>query len=264
MGFVIFENSGTFNPSSYGLSVGDSINIICVGGGEPGNSVSLFANSSSACVSSISYGTGGASSFGSYLTAQGGSTSLKSGMGTGGSGSCGQGGGGAGGWLPGVQIFGGNGGCAAASTTAPTTLPDYYGHNPSGLGGIGGINYVNGITIPNPYANLRRYSGGNKGSGGSMGAGGNGYGAGGGGAAILTSHRVDGSTYFYYADGMGGNSGELKIATVILSDTNGIPVSVGSGGLSSHPTTPPNYDYSTLSGYYEGGKGAAGCVAIFW
>lgn len=32
MGFVIFESSGTFTPGNYGLSVGDTLTIVAVGG----------------------------------------------------------------------------------------------------------------------------------------------------------------------------------------------------------------------------------------
>lgn len=33
MGYVLYTASGTFNPSDYGLSVGDPIQVVCVGGG---------------------------------------------------------------------------------------------------------------------------------------------------------------------------------------------------------------------------------------
>lgn len=32
MGFALFESSGTFNPASYGLIVGDTIQVVAVGG----------------------------------------------------------------------------------------------------------------------------------------------------------------------------------------------------------------------------------------
>lgn len=33
MGFALFESSGTFNPANYGLVVGDTIQVVAVGGG---------------------------------------------------------------------------------------------------------------------------------------------------------------------------------------------------------------------------------------
>ena len=60
MGFTIFESSGTFKPSDYGLSPGDVIHVTAVGGGGGGS----YANWAG--------GAGGASSFGSILTAAGG------------------------------------------------------------------------------------------------------------------------------------------------------------------------------------------------
>lgn len=33
MGMIIFEESGAFNPIDYGLNVGDTIHVVCVGGG---------------------------------------------------------------------------------------------------------------------------------------------------------------------------------------------------------------------------------------
>ena len=33
MGFALFESSGTFNPASYGLVVGDTLQVVAVGGG---------------------------------------------------------------------------------------------------------------------------------------------------------------------------------------------------------------------------------------
>ena len=33
MGYVLFTKSGTFDPATYGLSIGDTINVVCVGGG---------------------------------------------------------------------------------------------------------------------------------------------------------------------------------------------------------------------------------------
>lgn len=32
MGFALFESSGTFNPASYGLVIGDVLQVVAVGG----------------------------------------------------------------------------------------------------------------------------------------------------------------------------------------------------------------------------------------
>lgn len=104
MGFQLFESSGTFNPSDWGLKAGDIISIICVGGGGAG------------CTNETAGKTGSASSFGSILSAAGGSGGAVGGTpGTVGAyyGSAesanNQGGCGAGGWYPGVIYCGGNG-----------------------------------------------------------------------------------------------------------------------------------------------------------
>lgn len=34
MGYALFTQSGTFNPSNYGLIVGDLLQVVCVGGGQ--------------------------------------------------------------------------------------------------------------------------------------------------------------------------------------------------------------------------------------
>lgn len=64
MGFALFTSSGTFNPSTYGLSPGDLIHIKCVGGGAGGGGYNYSGYLPSA---------GQASSFGSILSAAGGS-----------------------------------------------------------------------------------------------------------------------------------------------------------------------------------------------
>lgn len=112
MGFALFTKSGIFDPIAYGLTVGDTLYVVCVGGGGGGgvyHSTNTGANG----------GTGGASSFGSYVTSLGGaggngrsnSTRLSN-QGTflGGAPDTNnlQGGGGAGGWLPGYTQYGGD------------------------------------------------------------------------------------------------------------------------------------------------------------
>lgn len=74
MGFALFDQSSTFNPLDYGLSPGDNIAVIAVGGGG-GGGVGIVRGT----YSNTNYyrghllgGTGGASSFGTYVTALGG------------------------------------------------------------------------------------------------------------------------------------------------------------------------------------------------
>lgn len=75
MGFQLFTKSGTFNPISAGLNVGDLITVVVVGGGGGGGLTAYGQTSSSSSGTSISGtgGTGGTSSFGSFATAKGGS-----------------------------------------------------------------------------------------------------------------------------------------------------------------------------------------------
>lgn len=151
MGMKIFESSGTFSPSSYGLSAGDVVDVICVGGGSSG--VTATGTGTSASVS------GGTSSFGSTVSSANGITMAKGGAASGAI--CG---GGAGGYMPGISGYGGNGGTGSGATLC---------------GMAGG---VEGQCI-SPWANPR--GPGNKGAGGGTtnlyAPGGNGYGAGGGG-----------------------------------------------------------------------------------
>lgn len=74
MGFALFDQSSAFNPLDYGLSPGDNIAVIAVGGGG-GGGVGIMRGSDG----NTNYyrghllgGTGGASSFGTYVTALGG------------------------------------------------------------------------------------------------------------------------------------------------------------------------------------------------
>ncbi len=63
MGFILFDKSGTFDPTTYGLSPGDVVHAVVVGGGGGG-----CYNSNTSTYG----GNGGASSFGNYVTALGG------------------------------------------------------------------------------------------------------------------------------------------------------------------------------------------------
>ena len=68
MGFQLFESSGTFKPTDWGLKVGDVITVICVGGGASGGHCSGTAGS----ITATAGANGGTTSFGSYCTAVGG------------------------------------------------------------------------------------------------------------------------------------------------------------------------------------------------
>ena len=136
MGMVIFEESGTFNPSDWGLESGDMLQIICVGGGAGGDLVDGGRL--------IKGNAGGQSSFGSYIVAKGGNTdnSSPSGMSRGGAGASrndyyAYGGGGAGGYLPGISVYGGDGGDAYYTDANFSGTVFFNNCTPSGLGGVG-------------------------------------------------------------------------------------------------------------------------------
>lgn len=152
MGLQIFEQSGYFDPAARGLKAGDTVDVICVGGGSSGaayktvgtqdhwpsvaGEASTFGDISSA--DGIVMGRGGAGKDGAELRSQSG---------------CG-----AGGYMPGLSMYGGSGG-----------TPEIAG---TGLAGTL-------VETPSPWCNFA--GDGNKGAGGSLAPGGNGYGAGGGG-----------------------------------------------------------------------------------
>lgn len=77
----------------------------------------------------------------------------------------------------------------------------------------------------------------------SGGRGGLGYGAGGGGGAIAASTNS--------RAGSGGKAGIVKVATITLSSLSAIAVTVGTGGAGGTAAA-------------NGGAGANGCVAVFW
>lgn len=233
MGMVIFERSGTFDPTVFGLVAGDVLQVICVGGGSSGDGVT-GVGSKATKVSGIA---GGTSAFGNYISSDDGYI-----MGRGGeshvstdSTQHAYSAGGAGGYLPGIPMFGGNGGYGF---TTPA----------SGLGGQGG--YSN--TSPSPLCNVR--GDGNKGAGYGRayatnssavgGAGGNGYGAGGGGVAYLSNND-------YVVSGNGGDAGKYMLGTVILPNLYQIAVTVGAGGAS-------------VGADYASGRGADGVVIVTW
>lgn len=235
MGYILFTESGAFDPTVYGLYAGSVIQIAAIGGGAGGFGTGCAA--------------GQASSFGSILTAPGGVKpksaadpgTLLDGMWPGtqgplyevsnGSYRYALGSQGGPGWTPGEAreylqpamsaVFTAMGdyqagvfcwiGSAPLKQRAPTTVP--YG---------AGCAYY--VTSSRNY----QYDG----------RGGKGYGA--GGAGVF--------------ENIGGASGALRFASYILPNTDSIPVTVGKGGTGG---------YYTNASYFSGG-GARGCVAVFW
>lgn len=271
MGFTIFESSGTFKPADYGLTVGDMLHLIVVGGGGGGCGTSNLYSAGTA---------GGASSFGSILTAEGGlspegksAAAPQSGSFKGASGVIGSvgiyysftsssgntiskvnsssvfGGGGADGWVPGV--------CKGRSGLSSTIFA-YSQHNASGdvssilaqdlLGHTAHFAFGEDIILTAISASSQT-----AGSGGIYsdysssvlaisGAGGIGYGAGGGGGCCSYVSNTKA--------GAGGNSGVIAQKDYLLTSTNPVAVTVGKGGAGGTG--------------YAGGDGTNGCVAIFW
>lgn len=151
MGMKIYESSGSFTPTDFGLKSGDTLDIICVGGGSSGVTYTSTVDSPSVAGTASSFGSAVSSSTGVVMAKGGIADGLVSG-------------GGGGGYLPGICGYGGNGGSGEGDT----------------LCGMGG-GYKG--TCVSPWANPR--GPGNKGAGGGFSdyhaPGGNGYGAGGGG-----------------------------------------------------------------------------------
>ena len=235
MGMAIFERSGTFDPTVYGLVAGDVLQVICVGGGSSGDGVT-GSPSNANLVNGI---TGGTSSFGSHVSSDDGytiGTGGKSFATTGASNFAAYAAGGAGGYLPGIPMFGGNGG-------------DGNGAPASGLGGQGGNSDVSPSQICNTRGNGNKGAGyGNAMNNQSTGAevdaaGGNGYGAGGGGVAYTSSSKS--------LAGYGGDAGKFMLGTVILPTLDQIAVTVGTGGAS-------------VGANYASGRGADGVVIVTW
>lgn len=224
MGFALFESSGTFNPASYGLVIGDVLQVVAVGGGRGG--VGVYTSRS------VDGANGGASSFGSYVTAAGASAQVDA---------------------EGMQIRATGSSYAAIGSDGEHGWGSALWRIPAWVPGID-------IDIFNIFNNLTEgdfifrdagatdkaingaassTSGGNP----SGGRGGLGYGAGGGGAAVTGGGD--------YRAGKGGKAGTVKIAAVTLSSLSTIAVTVGTGGAGGTAAA-------------NGGAGANGCVAVFW
>ena len=288
MGMVLFNKSGSFKPSSYGLSVGDLIQVVVVGGG--GGGAALGSQQS---ISVPRAGNGGSSSFGSYLTAAGGagggSTRLTQGSYFGGysatardsDGSrdyCVCAGGGAGGWHPYADIEGGHGqdGFAIGYTTNSSAVtPMVIIPAPIALAGGSGA-YVIQPGYSSVYAKQGRYGGRERVSGGYHSAGyyvgafrglhsilngggsgsGDGRGTSGAGGSGYGAGGGSGGGYIgdeqYAALGYAGNSGEIKRTFLTLTSVNAIAVTVGGGGSGSA------INYTKAVAGKNGGAGTAG------
>ena len=285
MGMALFESSGTFKPSDYGLSPGDLIHITAVGGGG-GGAGSVDGNNGRA---------GSASSFGRYVTAAGGNPGRYSVSSIVDSAPIAQAGANSG--LPAMWGPPGYHASGSTSTTGSSSLIAGFGANgwlPNGtppqlngfdivreiLGAIvstgyttGGVSSVFpffGIIVPY-YArydgnsttistdSLKEYAARTDRRGGTGGgvcmrdavagilvSGAGGIGYGAGGGG---SAYVDRSGYY----GGGGNSGCIVHKDIVITSTDAIAVTVGNGGAGNSST--PNYC---------GGGGAHGCVAVFW
>lgn len=264
MGMLLFDKSGTFVPSTYGLTVGDMLHIVAIGGGGSAGAA------------------GGATSFGNLLTVAGGAAAGSFGYG------------GEGGWHPalpvtlcgappndvpmGTVMYSNAGGCGcsktllsgSSSSLGTTTI---YGSFAPLYGGAG---YSNAFTSTSSHStslygtSQNGYFNGGKGCNGKtyakdsgtylemhLGGGGSGYGAGGGGGYAY-SHD---STYGTASGTNGGAHGAFNWLDYVLttSSPSSFAITIGTGGTSG-----------TVSGasannvYYNYGAGASGCVAIYW
>ena len=258
MGMLLFDKSGTFVPSTYGLTVGDMLHIVAIGGGgSAGNA-------------------GGATSFGNLLTVAGGVAAGSFGYG------------GEGGWHPALPVTL----CSAPPNNVPMGTVMY-----SNAGGCycsmtilsGGSSSLSTTTRYAPFATLyggagstddakhraKAISQGTKGNycgaGGTYaysypggdpaytasataGGGGSGYGAGGGGGYVTSS--MYGST----ESKKGGAHGVFNWLDYVLTASSpaSFAITIGAGGAAGKVSR----DASNC--YYNYGAGASGCVAIYW
>lgn len=249
MGFLLYEESGTFDPTVHGLKVGDTIFVVAVGGGSSGSGNSVNA--------------GTASSFGSFVTAPGGSDK---------DGQCvAFGNGGCGGFYPGeprlsapplktgkirngaVVMYNGAGVTWSGTVYDNETYSETYVI--SGLGGgfaghtdQGSISYevkagdgnFNGIGAKGARATPTSGNYAEQ----SLGGGGAGYGASGGSVGDVVD-EIRSYTHL-------SASGYIKKAMIKLDSLDSIAVTVGQGGAENS------------AGPFRGGAGAHGCVCVCW
>lgn len=299
MGFTIFTSSGTFNPVSYGLKVGDALHIVCVGGGGGG---STFANalSNGWDYSGNAGSAGGASSFGSYVTAGGGlggtitknsnsvspnynyeympsnSVEFSNQGGPGASGvvlgtygssyaakyvySAGAGGDG---WLPGNFFTG------TTNLTTAALVYDLYNPVENGNNNINlrptifpfrPIKYLYQTGI-NLNGEYTPQTGMRGGYGGNQGlaSGNTGRFSFPGAPGVGYGAGGGGSLSQSYC-GAGGSSGQIIHKDMSLTSTNSIAITVGAGGQGGYNSYMSSQNYL----YLAGGGGNRGCVAVYW
>ena len=262
MGMLLFDKSGTFVPSTYGLTVGDMLHIVAVGGGGSAGAA------------------GGATSFGNLLTVAGGAAAGSFGYG------------GEGGWHPalpvtlcgappndvpmGTVMYSNAGGCRSSKillsgSTASDTITIFGPFAPL----YGGAGYGVALTTDTKRSGLSGasqdgYFNGGKGCNGQtfagepnkdisldLGGGGSGYGAGGGGGHAY-------SKQFEYGEASGKNGGAhgaFNWLDYVLTASSpfSFAITIGAGGAAGKVT---GGDADRV--YYNDGAGASGCVAIYW
>lgn len=262
MGFILFTQSGTFDPAIYGLKAGDVLHVKAVGGGGGGGCYYYLIDNN------LVGSKGSASSFGSVLTAAGGlaggpmaSQTIVAGSNPGGN-SCTLeykgyvyccGGTGGDGWMPG---YSGASGLPVfllvprtmQSADSTTEFPLFYDttrfhvNRELTISFASTLQYVTSAVNTLPYGHAGKAHSANS-NYIVMCAGGVGYGAG-GGTGTSGPNNATNTTYGY-----GGNGGVIADTNYVLPDTSPIDVTVGAGG------------FGHSSG---GGGGANGCVAIWW
>lgn len=263
MGMLLFDKSGTFVPSTYGLTVGDMLHIVAIGGGGSAGKA------------------GGATSFGSLLTVAGGKAAGSFGYG------------GEGGWHPalpvtlcgappnivpmGTVMYSNAGGCGCSQTllsgssSSIGTTTRYAPFAPL-YGGAG----CSSSTTTGRYGGTLTgtsqdgYFNGGKGCNGKtrasesdnylsldLGGGGSGYGAGGGGGRAY-SNQPD---YGEASGKNGGAHGAFNWLDYVLTASSpaSFAITIGAGGAAGK-VTGSSADWV----YYNYGAGASGCVAIYW
>ena len=260
MGMLLFDKSGTFVPSTYGLTVGDMIHVVAIGGGGSAGAA------------------GGATSFGNLLTVAGGAAAGSFGYG------------GEGGWHPalpvtlcgappndvpmGTVMYSNAGGCRSSKillsgSTASDTITIFGPFAPL----YGGAGYGAALTTDTRHSGLSGasqdgYFNGGKGCNGKTGAeehdkdisldlggGGSGYGAGGGGGYATSP------SYGSAESKNGGAHGAFNWLDYVLtaSSPSSFAITIGAGGAAGKVTG------SIVDRvYYNYGAGASGCVAIYW
>ena len=265
MGMLLFDKSGTFVPSDYGLFAGDMIHVVAIGGGGSAGAA------------------GGATSFGNLLTVAGGAAAGSDGYG------------GEGGWHPALPITL----CSAPPNDVPMGTAMYSNAGGCGCSKIllsGSSSSLNTQTIYAPFATL--YGGigysssastnssgrpvtlngisqngdfnGGKGCNGRthssdsgdslslrLGGGGSGYGAGGGGGYATVNDKSSSTA----AGKNGGAHGVFNWLDYVLTASSpfSFAITIGAGGASGKVSSS---GYSDI--YYNYGAGASGCVAIYW